>query len=219
MTNVLIIYTTTMGNTEKMTQAVADGVRSVAGTEVKVLEAAEALKDKAATERTQSEAQRCDALILGSPMRHRSADYRIKRFIEDVMEFLWMKDEMLDKVGGVYTVGGGYGNMGAGCEVAQLGMLAAMAANGMILVPFPKSAPGAEVAGCHWGAAARSGGPHMEPFGITEEMMTAGFYHGATIARVAAALKGKELMARGNVAPPPEVLEKFMGGGQKQPTG
>ena len=44
-------------------------------------------------------------------------------------------------------MGGGYGNMGAGCELAQLGMLSAMAACGMVLVTLPKTTPGFEVAG------------------------------------------------------------------------
>lgn len=112
MTNVLIVYTTSTGNTEKMAQAVADGARSIEGAEVVLKEAAAATKDDALW---------CDALIMGSPMRHRTADARIKKFIEDVCEQLWLTDEMVGKVGGVFTVGGGYGDMGAGCELAQLG--------------------------------------------------------------------------------------------------
>jgi NAD(P)H dehydrogenase (quinone) len=49
----------------------------------------------------------------------------------------------------------------------------------------------------------------MEPIGITEEMMLAGWHHGANVARVAAELRGKDLLARGNVAPSKELLEQF----------
>ncbi len=202
MTKVLVVYTSTMGNTRKMAEAVADGARSVEGAEVLLREA---------TEATKGEVQDCDALLLGTPMRHRSADARVKKFIEDTIEVLWLRDEMVGKVGGVFSVGGGYGNTGAGVEIAQLGLLAAMAAAGMILVPLPKTTPGAGVAGSHWGAHGRSGGFNMEPVGITDEMLQCAYHHGANVARVAVALQGKNLMARGNQAPSPELIALFSG--------
>ncbi|MDZ4877154.1 MAG: NAD(P)H dehydrogenase (quinone) [Chroococcidiopsis cubana SAG 39.79] len=200
MTNVLVVYTSTMGNTRKMAKAVADGARSVEGAKVLLREVTEATKD---------EVRNCDALLLGTPMRHRSADARVKKFIEDTIEVLWLKDEMVGKVGGVFSVGGGYGNAGAGVELAQLGMLAALAGAGMILVSLPKTTPGAGVAGSHWGPHGRSGGQGMEPVGITDEMMLAGWHHGANVTRVAAAVKGQNLLVRGNVAPTEEVLAMF----------
>lgn len=121
MTNVLIIYTTTSGNTQQMATAIASGAQSVKDTQVSLKEAHEATKD---------DVRACNALILGSPVRHRTADSRIKKFIEDVCEQLWLTDEMVGKVGGVFTVGGGYGDCGAGCELAQLGMLGANASRG-----------------------------------------------------------------------------------------
>lgn len=202
MTKVLVVYTTSTGNTQRMAEAIASGAKSVEGTQVNLKQAQAATLD---------DVRACDALIMGSPMRHRTADSRIKKFIEDVCEVLWLTDEMVGKVGGVFTVGGGYGDCGAGCELAQLGMLGAFAAGGMIIVTLPKTTPGFQVAGMHWGVHGRSGGAAMEPIGITEEMMQAGWHHGANIARVAAALQGKDLLARGNIAPSREVLEQFTG--------
>ncbi|MBD2535124.1 hypothetical protein H6G97_39230 [Nostoc flagelliforme FACHB-838] len=200
MTNILVVYTSTMGNTRKMAEAVADGSRSVEGVEVVLREA---------TEATQGEVRECDGLLLGTPMRHRSADARVKKFIEDTIEVLWLRDELVGKVGGVFSVGGGYGDAGAGVEIAQLGLLAAMAGAGMILVSLPKTTPGAGVAGSHWGAHGRSGGPNMEPQGVTVEMLHCAYHHGANVARVAVALQGKELMARGNQAPSQELIAMF----------
>lgn len=200
MINVLIVYTSSYGNTKRMAESVANGARSVEGAEVNLKEAQEA---------TKNDVRACDALILGSPIRHRTADARIKKFIEDVCEQLWLTDEMVGKVGGVFTVGGGYGDCGAGCELAQLGMYAALAAGGMILATLPKTTPGFQVAGMHWGPHGRSGGSGMEPVGITEEMMLASWHYGANTARIAAALKGKDLLARGNVAPSKELVELF----------
>ncbi|MBW4616392.1 MAG: hypothetical protein KME21_24575 [Desmonostoc vinosum HA7617-LM4] len=200
MTTVLIVYTTSLGNTRQLAKTIADGAHSVAGTDVQLKEAHEATKD---------DVRSCDALIVGSPMRHRTADSRIKKFIEDVCEQLWLTDEMVGKVGGVFTVGGGYGDCGAGCELAQLGLLGAMAAGGMILVTLPKTTPGFQVAGMHWGVHGRSGGTAMEPLGITDEMKLAAHHHGANIARVATELRGKDLLARGNVAPSQELIKQF----------
>ena len=136
-TNVLVVFTTTTGNTGRMARSVADGAQSVDGCAVTLTSTEEASLD---------DGRGCDCLILGSPVRHRSADARVKLFIENGLERLWLTDEMVGKVGGVFTVGGGYGNAGAGCDVTQVGMLAAMAACGMLLVPFPKTSPGSEVA-------------------------------------------------------------------------
>jgi NAD(P)H dehydrogenase (quinone) len=200
MTKVLVVYTSTTGNTRKMAEAVAEGARSVEGASVLLREATEASKD---------EVRDCNALLVGTPMRHRSADARVKKFIEDTIEVLWLKDEMVGKVGGVFSVGGGYGNTGAGVEIAQLGMLAALAGAGMILVSLPKTTPGAEVAGSHWGPHGRSGKQGMEPVGITDEMMLAGWHHGANVTRVAAVLKDHDVLAKGNVAPSEEVQAMF----------
>ena len=200
MTHVLVVYTTTLGNTGKMAEKVAEGARSVPDIEVVLKKAEEAQPD---------DARRCDALIMGSPVRHRSMDHRMKDFVERVCEQLWLTDEMVGKVGGVFTVGGGYGSTGAGCELTQLAMLGALAGCGMILVAFPKTTPGSRVAGMHWGPSGRSGGMDMTPVGLSDEMLEAGFHHGANIARVAAELAGKTLMAKGNQDPPPEILKQF----------
>jgi NAD(P)H dehydrogenase (quinone) len=202
ITNVLVVYTSTQGNTKKMADYVADGARSVPATTVTLREASEATKE---------EVRICDALLLGTPIRHRSADARVKQFVENTIEILWLTDDLVGKVGGVFSVGGGYGNAGAGVEITQLGLLAAMAGAGMILVPLPKTTPGSGMAGSHWGVHGRSGGLNMEPVGITDEMLQCAYHHGANVARVSAALRGKDLMARGNQAPSQELIALFLG--------
>lgn len=79
----------------------------------------------------------------------------------------------------------------------------------MILVTLPKTTPRFQVAGMHWGVHGRSGGAAMELLGITDDMKLAGHHHGANIARVAVELRGKDLLARGNVAPSEELLQQF----------
>lgn len=199
---VLIVYTTTLGNTERMANAAAEGVSQVDGVTA----------DLRTTDNvSRSDVAAADGLLIGTPVRHRSMDARVKTFIEDTLEILWLKDELVGRVGGVFSVGGGYGNQGAGVEIAQLGILAAMAACGMVLVPFPKCSPGAGVAGSHWGAHGRSGGPEMEPTGVSEEMLVGALHHGSNVARVTQACAGRDLFARGNVAPSMELVKLFAG--------
>ena len=205
MTNVLIVYATELGNTGKMAEKVAEGARSVPNTQVVL---------KQADETTADDVKACAALIVGSPVRHRTAHHSVKLFIERVCESLWLTDEMVGKVGGCFTIGGGYGDCGAGCELAQIGIMAALAASGLILVTHPKTTPGFTVSGMHWGPHGRSGGANMEPIGVKDEMLVSAFHHGANVARVAATIGGHDLFAKGNVSPPPEILKQFLGVGQ-----
>lgn len=205
MTKILLVWTTDLNSTRRMAEAVERGVRSVDGAECRnvALETGHEL--------TRDDVRGVDGLILGTPVRHRNMHHRMKLFVEDVLEAAWLDDRMVGMVGATFSVGGGHGDMGAGAEMAQLGMLAAMAANGMILVTFPKCTPGGDHACLHWGAAGRSGGPKMEPYWPSQAMHEAGFHHGANVARVAGALAPHRdgLHARGNVSPTPELQEAF----------
>jgi NAD(P)H dehydrogenase (quinone) len=202
MAEILIVYTSMFGNTEKLAHSVVDGARSVAETNITL---------RIAEEATLEDVRRCDALILGSPVHMGMLDWRIKKFIDSHIYQLWLTNELVGRVAGVFAVGGGYGNAGSGCELTQIAMLGSLAECGMILVPFPKSAPGSEVTGSRWGPYARSGGTRMEPIGITDEMLEGGRQYGASVARVAIALAGKDLLPRGNQVPEGEILTAFQG--------
>ena len=206
MTRVLIVYASDMGHTQKLARAAADGVGTVDGAVADLRE----LPLEGPMGVTLADLRSADALILGSPVHHRSMHWRLKQFIEDVVYPPYIDDEMIGKVGAVFSCGGGHGSQGAGCEIMQLGMLAAMAGNGMILVSLPKSTPGFDECGSHWGPHARGGGPKMEPVELTAGMFEAVRHHGANVARVAAALRGARLMATGNIAPAPELHEPLM---------
>ena len=84
--------------------------------------------------------------------------------------------------------------------MAQLTMLANLAACGMVMVPLPKCTPGFEHAGVHWGPTVKATDPDMKPLdpgAMDAEAMEAFFHHGANVARVAARLRGLQL-ASGN---------------------
>ena len=186
MTKVLVIYATDYGNTKKMAETIASGVKTVAEAQVDI---------KLADDVTTEEMMNNDAFIIGSPVHMGSPDWRIKKFIDKVCSRLWMKDALVGKVGGVFASGGGYGGGGGGCEVTLLALLNNLVELGMVIVPLPKCTPGYEHGGIQWGPYGRSMGLNMEQIGVTEEMLEVAKHHGANIARVAVALQGKELFA------------------------
>ncbi|MBD2771397.1 flavodoxin family protein [Iningainema tapete] len=59
------------------------------------------------------EVRQCHALILGSPVHMGMLDWRIKKFIDSSVYQLWLVDELVGKVAGVFATGGGYGNAGS----------------------------------------------------------------------------------------------------------
>jgi NAD(P)H dehydrogenase (quinone) len=170
-TRILIVYHSNKGHTRRMADVVADGVRSVGGALAII---------KTVDEVQRSDLKDCNALIIGSPVQQRSMSWEVKRFMDLVCEPSWFYDDMVGRVGGVFTTGGGHGECGAGCELAQISMLGNLASLGMIIVTLPKTTPGFDVAGLH---------------------------HGANIARVATALRGSSHIAQGNISPPAAVRE------------
>lgn len=154
-----------------------------------------------------------DGLVLGSPVHQRGMSWPMKRFIDDLCEPSWFYDDMVGRVCGVFTTGGGHGDVGGGCEMAQISMLANLAAMGCVMVPFPKLTLGFDVAGMHWGPHIRITSTDMAPLApdeLPQEALDAVYHHGAAVARVGAALKERAaqgvLFDAGGKFPPPEVL-------------
>lgn len=187
MAKVLVIYASDYGNTKKAAEAVVEGVNSVQSATATL---------KAAEDITKDDMLAHDAYIMGSPVHMGCMDWRLKRFIDKVCSQLWMGDELVGRVGGVFTTGSGYGSSGGGCEITMLSMYNNFAELGLILIPLPKCTPGYKEGGLQWGPHARSAGPSMEQTGISKESLQVVHLHGANIARAALALKGKELFCR-----------------------
>lgn len=186
MVKVLVIYATDYGSTRKMAEAVAAGVETVADAQAAILQAEDV---------KQEDMLSSDAVIVGTPTHMGSPDWRIKQFIDQVCSPLWMKDALVGKVGAVFASASGFGSTGGGSELTMLSLLANFAELGMILVPLPKNTPGYPKAGLHWGPCARTGSEHLEPIGASDDKLEAAHYHGANVARTAAALKGAKVFA------------------------
>ena len=188
MAKVLIVYSTGYGNTEKMAQAVAEGVDSVDGAVAEL---------KKADEATIEDMTAADAVMLGTPVHMGSMAWRMKKFIDEHCSQAWMGDSLVGKIGAVFACGSGFGNTGGGAELTLLSMLNNLTELGMIIVPLPKNTAGYPKGGLQWGAYARAHNEDLSPIegGVPAERIEAARNHGANVARVALALAGKELFA------------------------
>ena len=179
MAQVLILYASDYGNTEKMAHAAAEGVNSIDNVNAVVKKADEVTADDMTTS---------DGVIFGSPVHMGSVDWRVKKFIDTVCSGLWMQDKMNGKVAGVFTSGGGFGGAGGGTEIAMLSILNNIAELGMLIVPLPKNTENYTKGGLHWGPYGRSADENMEHVGVTEESLSVAKKHGANIARTVVAI-------------------------------
>lgn len=180
MCNILIIYASDYGGTEKMAQAVAKGAESVQGTSVVLKKAEEAQAE---------DFQAADGVIVGTPVHMGSMDWRIKKLIDTECAGLWMKDAMNGKVAGVFASGSGFGSAGGGVELTMLSILNNFSELGMLLIPLPKNTPLYSKGGLQWGPYGRSADENMNHSGIGEEVLTLSESHGKHIAKAAALLK------------------------------
>ena len=179
MAQVLIVFASDYGNTEKMANAVAEGVNSVDGVNAVV---------KQAEEVTSEDMTASDGLIIGSPVHMGAMDWRVKKFIDTICSGLWMQDRLIGKVGGVFTSGGGFGGAGSGTEIAMLSILNNIAELGMLIVPLPKNTENYKKGGLQWGPYGRSGDENMEHVGVSDEALSVAGKHGANVARAVVAV-------------------------------
>jgi len=186
MANVLVVYATDYGSTQKMAEAIAEGARG-AGAEAVV---------KSADDATPEDFVAADAVVVGSPVHMGGPDWRIKKLIDTVCSGLWMTDSMSGRVAGVFATGSNFGGAGGGAELTMLSMLNNLAELGMVLVPFPKHTPGYREGGLQWGAYAQVHDKDMKPQGVTDDQLAAARHHGANIAQVAALTAGKLAFAK-----------------------
>jgi NAD(P)H dehydrogenase (quinone) len=114
---VLIVYYSQTGNTEKMAQAVAEGVEG-AGVEPIVRKVDEANVD---------ELLNVQGLILGSPVYYGLPSAKIKAFIDESVKFHGKLEGM---VGGAFCSAGG---THTGCETTIMALLEALLVHGMVV--------------------------------------------------------------------------------------
>ncbi len=186
MARLLVCYSTGTGTTETFAKAVAEGAASVEGVDVSLKNANDIIPEDLAN---------TDGVILGSPVHMGSMDWQMKKVIDGPFAMMWIQNGLVGRVGAVFASGSGIGKVGAGAEGAMLAMLANLAELGMIIVPFPQSAPGYHTNGLHWGPSAITGETDDgRPRGVPDAQLQAARSHGTNVARVTAELAGKQLL-------------------------
>ncbi len=169
---VLIAYHSLRGNTERMAQAVAQGVRRVPGAVASL---------KRVSEVTREDLAAADAIILGCPTYYANIPGTMKTAIDD---WSWkMKVDFTDKPGGAFATGGG--QMG-GKEHVVTSLLLFMINNRMIVAgPLYADEQGDDI-WAETGAGAMTG--PIDP-GISNKELKSALRLGERIAHLALKLK------------------------------
>ena len=139
MPNVLILYDSRGGLTEQLAQAVADGVRSVAGAQLSLRRVDDAHPDELKT---------VDALIVGSP-NWSGITGKLKTWFDQSGD-LWETGDLAGKVGAAFSAGW---SPSGGLEATLLQVLHLLLAHGMVIVGLPWS-DRMRVSGSYYGATA-----------------------------------------------------------------
>ena len=113
MAKILVLYYSSYGHVETMANAVADGARSVPGSDVAVKRAPETAPEHVAREAhfkldqpapvaTVDELPDYDAIIVGTPTRYGRMTSQMASFL-DQTGGLWFQNKLVGKVGAVFT--------------------------------------------------------------------------------------------------------------------
>ena len=97
MGNVLVLYYTASGNTAKMATEVAEGARRISGSEVRVIDVAQATLD---------DVKWCDGIAVGAPTNMGSVPWEMKKFWDVTVQPAWA--EIDGKLGCAFATQGGW---------------------------------------------------------------------------------------------------------------
>ena len=124
LVKVLVTYHSLSGNTERMAEAVVDGVKSVPGTEALLKRVGQVTADDLFS---------ADAVVVGSPVYWSNMSGEVKTFFDNwQFKFgVFPEFKMKNKVGAAFATGG---QVSSGKELTMLTILAAMLGNQMIVV-------------------------------------------------------------------------------------
>ncbi len=172
----VIAYHSDYGNTKKMADAIAAGMRA-ASPDIRLI-------IRSATETTLEDLQDADLIIFGTPVHMGSMAWQMKQLIDRAGK-LWMEGALEGKVGGVFATGGGFGGAGGGVEQTMIALHSNFLEHGMIVVGCPRSMPGYAYGGLQWGVYGRSGNHDGMPGSVSDGALTAARSYGAHLIEIA----------------------------------
>lgn len=146
MAKVLVLYYSMYGHIETMAGAVAEGARSVSGTEVDIkrvpelmpedkARAAGAKLDQAAPVATVDQLANYDAIIFGTPTRFGNMCAQMRNFLDQTGK-LWMEGGLIGKVGSVFI---STATQHGGQETTITSFHTTLLHHGMVVVGVPYS--------------------------------------------------------------------------------
>jgi NAD(P)H dehydrogenase (quinone) len=149
MAKVLVLYYSMYGHIETMANAIAEGARGVAGTQVDVkrvpeimpedvAKAAGAKLDQAAPIAAVSDLPEYDAIIFGVPTRFGNMSAQMRNFL-DQTGGLWAKGALIGKIGSVFA---STGTQHGGQETTITSTHTTLLHHGMVIVGVPYSCAG-----------------------------------------------------------------------------
>ncbi|MBS0238400.1 MAG: NAD(P)H:quinone oxidoreductase [Proteobacteria bacterium] len=198
MTKVLVLYYSSYGHIEKMSAAVAEGVREARAEatikrvpELVPEEVAQKMHfklDQAAPIATVNELADYDAIIIGVPTRFGNMPAQMKNFL-DQTGGLWLSGKLIGKVGSVFT---STATQHGGQESTILSTHTVLLHQGMVIVGLPYSFQGQMgvkeiTGGSPYGASTIADGDgSRQP---SENELAAARFQGRHVAQIAARLK------------------------------
>jgi NAD(P)H dehydrogenase (quinone) len=199
MAKVLVVYYSSYGHLETMAHAIAEGARSVAGTDVTIKRVAELVPEEVARKSGMKIDQQApianpneladyDAIIFGTPTRYGNMAAQMRNFL-DQTGGLWVKGALVGKVGSVFA---STATQHGGQETTITSFHTTLLHHGMIIVGLPYSFAGQTkmdevTGGTPYGATTLAGGDgSRQP---SENELDGARFQGRHVAEIAARLE------------------------------
>lgn len=198
MSKLLVLYYSTYGHVETLAGAIAEGARSVAGTEValkrvpelmppEVAEKAGAKLDQKAPIASVDELADYDAIVFGTPTRFGNMAAQMRNFL-DQTGGLWFGGKLIGKVGSVFASSG---SQHGGQETTITSFHTTLLHHGMVVVGVPYSKQnlleaGEISGGTPYGATTIAGGDGSRQPSANE--LAIARFQGEHVAKIAAKL-------------------------------
>ena len=180
MTDILVLYYSRHGATEKMAQLIARGIEEVEGIQARlrtvpavssVCEASEdSIPETGAPYATADDLRECAALALGSPTRFGNMAAPLKYFIDGTGS-LWLGAELAGKPAALFT---STSSMHGGQETTLLSMMLPLLHHGMLIMGLPYSETDllhTDAGGTPYGASHLAGTDSNKPLTEAEQRL------------------------------------------------
>lgn len=180
MSDILVLYYSRYGATEKMAQQIARGIEEIDGVQARIRTVppistvCQAVADEIPASgppyASPDDLRECDGLALGSPTRFGNMAAPLKYFIDSTSS-LWLGSELAGKPAAVFT---STSSMHGGQETTLLSMMLPLLHHGMLLTGIPYSETDllhTDAGGTPYGASHLAGTDSKNPLTEAEQRL------------------------------------------------